>query len=131
MPHPRDPALEEQVDDELELVEDLEIRHLRRVAALDEGFECRSDQRVDASAQDHLFAEEVGLGFVAEGGFDDAGAGSTDAVGVRQAERLRLTGGVLVDGQERGDTAAIGVLAPDQVAGPFRGDHHHVDFGRW
>src|SRR6476620_4766768 len=59
--HVVEAALVDQVDDQLHLVDALEVRHLRRVARLDERLEARLDQRRQAAAEDDLFAEQVGL----------------------------------------------------------------------
>ena len=49
------------------------------------------------------------------------------ALGVGQGELLGLAGGVLVDGDQRRDAAAVLEGAPHQVAGALGGDHPHVD----
>ena len=48
VPHPRQPALVDQVDDELQLVQALEVRDLGLVAGLDERLEAVADQLGDA-----------------------------------------------------------------------------------
>ena len=48
-----------------------------------------------------------------------AGAGAADPAGVGEDEVAGVAGRVLVDGHQAGDAATLGVLAPDQVAGPF------------
>ena len=50
-------------------------------------------------------------------------------VGVGEDEVAGVAGGVLVDGHQAGDAAALLVLAADQVAGALRGDHADVDAG--
>src|SRR6266545_8221387 len=78
VPHPPQPALVHEVDDELQLVEALEVRDLRLVAGVDERLEPRLHQRGHAAAQHRLLAEQVGLGLLGEGGLDDARPPGTD-----------------------------------------------------
>ena len=121
--HPGDAALVHQVDDQLELVQHLEVGHLRRIARLDHHVETGLHQFLCATAQHGLLAEQVGLGLVLEGGLDDAGAGAADALGVGQRQRLALAGRVLVDGDQAGHALAVDELAAHQVAGALGGDH--------
>src|SRR5436190_6885140 len=127
VPHPAHPALVEEVDDELELVETLEVRDLRLVAGRDERVEARGDQRRRSSAQDGLLAEEVGLGLLLERGLDDARAEHADAVRVRERALERLAGRVALHGDERRGADTLDVGAADEVSGPLRRDHRDVD----
>ena len=76
--HPRQPALVDQVDDQLQLVQALEVRDLRLVAGLDERVEPGPDQLGQPAAQHPLLAEQVGLGLFLEPRLDDARAGRAD-----------------------------------------------------
>ena len=89
--HPGDATLVHQVDDQLELVQHLEVRHLGGVSRLDHDVEAGLDQFLGAAAQHGLLTEQVGLGLFLERGLDDAGAGAADALGVGQRQRLALT----------------------------------------
>ena len=108
----------------------LEVGGFGLVAGLDEGLEASLHQGGDAAAEDGLFAEEVGFGFFEEGGFEHAGAGAADALGVGQRDLFGGLGGVLVDGEQRGDAAALFEDSADQVTGAFGRDHGDVDLGR-
>jgi hypothetical protein len=68
-----------QVDDQLELVETLEVGHLRPIPRLGEGLESGLHQRGDAAAEDRLLAEQISLGFLTERGLDHSGPGTPDA----------------------------------------------------
>ena len=125
--HAGDPLLVHQVDDQLDLVEALEVRHLRRVAGGGQRLEAGLHERRQPAAQHDLLAEQVGLGLLRERRLDDAGAGAADGVGVRQGELLGLAGGVLLDGDQRRHAATLGVGAAHEVAGALGGDHDHVD----
>src|SRR5712664_1111152 len=57
--HETETAAVHEVDDELQLVEDLEVRELGLVAGLDQGLEAGLDQRADTAAKHRLLAEEV------------------------------------------------------------------------
>ena len=118
---------EDQVDDQLHLVDALEVRVLRLIARLDQRVKAGLHQGGHAAAQDGLLAEQVGLGLLAEGGLEDAGARAADARGVGQRIVLRLAGGVLIHGDEVRHALALEVLAADGVARALRGDHDDVD----
>ena len=121
--HELHPAPVHQVDDQLELVQALEVRHLRAVAGGGQGLEARLHQRRDAAAEHRLLAEQVGLGLLAEGRLDDARAGTADARGVGQGVGQGLAARVLVHRHEPRHAPAALELAPDQVSGRL-GRHH-------
>ena len=125
--HVLEAAAVDEIDDELELVEDFEVGELGLVAGFGEEFEASLDERGGATAEDGLLAEEVGLGLFGEGGFEHATAGAADALGVVRARCVRFAGGVLLDGDERGDTAAFGEDLADAVAGALGSDEGDVD----
>lgn len=110
-------------------MEDFEVGHFGLVTGFDEGFEARLDEVGDATAEDGLFAEEVGFGFFLEGCFKDAAAGAADAFGPGECGFFGLLAGVLVNGDEAGNAFALGVLAADDVAGAFGGHHDDINLG--
>ena len=118
---------EDEIDDELHLVDALEIGVLRLIARLHQRIKARLHQRGHAAAEDALLAEQVGLGLLAEGRLEDAGARAADARRIRQRVILRLAGSVLIDGDEVGHALALQILAADGVTRALRRDHHHVD----
>ena len=120
--HVLEAAAVHEVDDELELVEDLEVGEFGLVAGFGEGLEACLDEGAGASAEDGLFAEEVGLGLLGEGGFEDSGAGAADAFGVAEGLGESVTAGILLDGHEGWDSAAFGEDFADAVAGGLGGD---------
>src|SRR5712664_2322558 len=69
--HGADAALVHQVDDQLELMQAFEVRHLGRVACLHQGIEPGLHQLDATAAQHGLLAEQVGLGLLLEAGLDD------------------------------------------------------------
>jgi hypothetical protein len=125
--HPGDATFVDQVDDELELVQHLEIGHLRGVTGLDHDLETGLDELLGATAQHGLLTEQVGLGLFLERGLDDTGAGTTDGGGVGERQRLTLPLGVLRDGDQRGHALAVDELPAHQVAGALGGDHADGD----
>src|SRR5690554_1802756 len=108
--HVGDAALVHQVDDQLQLVQTLEVGHFRRVAGFGQHFETGLDQLHRATTENSLLTEQVGFGLVLEGGFDDAGTAAANAAGVGQGNVLGITGSVLVDGDQVGNTAALDEL---------------------
>ena len=83
--HVAEAAAIDQIDDEFEFVEALEVGDFGLVAGFDERFESCFDQFADAAAEDGLFAEEIGLGFLGEGGFENAGARAAEAAWRKRA----------------------------------------------
>src|SRR4030095_7191347 len=88
--HGADAALVHEIHDQLQLVQALEVRHLGRVARLDQGVEAGLHQLHAAAAEHGLLAEEVGLGLLLEVGLNDAGLATADRRGVRERELARL-----------------------------------------
>src|SRR3989339_317760 len=83
VPHALDPALLDEVDDELELVEHLEVGYLGLVPGLDEDLERLLDEFARATAQVRLLPEQVRLGLLFEGRLYDALRGRAQALGHR------------------------------------------------
>ena len=125
--HPLDPALEDQVDDQLHLVNALVVGHLGRVAGLDERLEPGLDQLGEPAAEHGLLAEEVGLGLLREGRLEDPGASAADAGGVGERDLAGVAGRVLGDRDQRRGAVALLVEPPHDVPGPLRRDHDDVD----
>ena len=87
LPHVAQPALINQVDDLLHLVDADEIGDFRLVAGLDKRLEAGLHQGAQPAAEHRLLGKQVGLGLLGEGGFDSAGPGAADRLGVGQGER--------------------------------------------
>ena len=124
--HPLDPALEDQVGDQLQLVQALVVGDLGLVAGLDERLEAELDQLRDAAAEHGLLSEEVGLGLLGEGRLDHARAGGAERRAVGQGEVARVAARVLRDRDDGRRAVALFVEAPHDVARPLRRDHDHV-----
>ncbi len=123
--HVRDPALVDEVHDELELVEALEVCHLGRVARLDQRFEPGLDQCCCAAAQNGLLAEEVGLGLFLEGGLEDTCLAPADGASIRQRQVLGVSFRIRFDCDEHGHAPALGIFVAHHVAGGL-GRHHEA-----
>ena len=104
-----------------------EIGHLRRVAGFHQCLEAAADEFDQAAAQHHLLTEQIGLAFLAESGFDDAGAPAADGRSVSQAQIVGVAAGVLMDGDQARHAAALLVFAAHRVAGPLGRDHQDVE----
>ena len=122
-----DAAFVHEIDDELELMQALEIRDLRLVASLDEGLKAVHDELARAAAEHGLLAKEVSLALLGERGLDAARSQAADRLRVRERQRPRLTGCVLLDGDDRRNPAAGDVLASHEVPGALRGHHGDID----
>ena len=109
----------------------LEVGDLGLVSRLDQRLETGHDEFGSAAAQDGLFAEEIGLGFFAEGRLDDSAAGAADALGIGQADIPGAARVVLVDRQQARHAAAFLEDPAHEVARPLGRDHEDVHvFGR-
>src|SRR5258707_2896962 len=84
--HGADAAFVHQVDDQFQLVQALEVRHLGRVARVHQRIEARLHQLDGAAAEHRLLAEEVGLRFLLEIGLDDARLAAADRRRVGQRD---------------------------------------------
>eukprot|EP01022_Parablepharisma_sp_SALTPOND_P021784 TRINITY_DN435_c2_g8_i2.p1 TRINITY_DN435_c2_g8~~TRINITY_DN435_c2_g8_i2.p1 ORF type:complete len:1118 (+),score=384.08 TRINITY_DN435_c2_g8_i2:11710-15063(+) len=124
--HVGDAAFIDQVDDQLQFMQALEVSHFRRVASFHQGFETGLDQVHGPAAQHGLFAEQIGFGFFAEVGFDDAGTAAAIGGGVRQGEVTGRAGLVLVHGDQVRHAATLAVGRTHGVARGLRGDHDDV-----
>src|ERR1039458_7912984 len=125
--HPAEAAFVDQVDDQLHLMHALEVRNLRSVAGSDQRLESLLHQRSQASAQHGLLAEQVALGLFLESGLQHTSARGADAMRIAERVFVRMAAGILMDRQQRRHPAALGVHAPQQVAGALGRDHDYVD----
>ena len=91
------------------------------------GFQTHADQLNQTTAKNGLFAEEVGLVFLAEVGFEDASV-ATDGRTVGQAD-FEGTADVFWSTATAGHAAAFGVLAAHGVARALGRHHDHIDTG--
>src|SRR3954463_6699990 len=123
--HGADAALVHEVDDQLQLVQALEVRHLRRVARLHQRVEAGLHELDAAAAEHRLLAEEVGLGLLLEGGLDYARLAAADGRRVGKREVARLLRAVAVHGDQHRHAAAAGVGGAHGVPGRLR--RHHPD----
>jgi len=105
----------------------LKVGDLGLVAGGDEGLEAGLDQGGQAAAEDHLLAEQIGLGLFLVGRLEDAGAGAADPVAPSQRDLLGGARGVLLHRDQARHAAALLVLAADQMSRPLRRDHDDVD----
>ena len=125
--HVGDAAFVDEVDDQLDLVQTLEVSHLGRITGLDEGLETGLDQRGQPAAEHHLLAEEIGLAFLAEVGLDDPGTSAAVGRGISQCDVAGLTGRILMDRDQAGHAAALGVGRAHQMARTLGRDHDDVE----
>ena len=88
------------------------------------------DQLANAAAEHSLLAEQVGLGFLLEGGLQDACTAGTDAGSVCQGDLLCLAGVILLYADQGRAAFAFRVQAADNVAGALGSDHDNVNIFR-
>ena len=125
--HPLQPALGDQVDDQLHLVQALVVGNFGLVPRLDKHLPAGLDERGDAPAQDGLLAEQVCLGLFLERRLDQTGFGAADGVAVGERQVPGSARRVLVDRHERRHALALDEQLAHTVARRFRRDHPHVD----
>ena len=123
VPHIGNAILIDEINDELDLVNALEIRHLRRIARLHQGFETRLHERCQAAAKNRLLAEEIRLGLLLEGGLDDARTAAADGARIGQTHLQRISTRILVNRHQTGNPPTRLVVVPHRVAGAL-GRHH-------
>src|SRR5215831_13337893 len=127
--HVGDAALVDEVDDQLYFMDALEIRHLGRIAGLDQRLVAGFHQLDQAAAQHRLLTEQVGLACLLEGGLDNAGAAAADRGRIGQAEIVGVAGHVPVDRNQARHPRAALIFRAHGVARPLGGDHQHIDVG--
>ena len=110
-------------------METFEVGHLGGVACLDQGFKAGLDELHGATAEHGLLTEEVGLGFFPEVGLNNAGLSTTDGAGIGQCNVAGMARLILVDGDQTGDAAALGVGLANGMAGCLRGNHDDIEVG--
>src|SRR6266513_2818361 len=125
--HLGEPALVQQVDDQLQLVQALVVGDLGLIARLHESLEALHHELGGAAAQHRLLAEQVRLGLLGKAGLEHPAARAADAVRVGEGACVRLAAGILGDREQTRHAAPLAVLAADQVAGSLGGDEHHVE----
>src|SRR5690606_9941753 len=125
--HVGNAAFVDQIDDQLQFVQTLEVSHFRCITCFNQRVEASLDEFDGTAAQNGLFTEEVGFGFFAEGGFDDAGTTATNGAGVRQNDVTSSTGLVLMHGHQCRHAATLAVGAANGVAWSLRRHHDDVD----
>src|SRR5579875_1744748 len=123
--HIGDAAFIDQIDDQLDLVQALEIGHLRRIAGLHQGFVAGQDQRAEPAAQYRLLAEQIGLALFAKRRLDDPGAPAADRRGVREGELERVPRRVLRHRDQTGHAAAALIFGAHDMARALRRDHEN------
>ena len=95
--HVPEPALIEQVDDELQLMQTLEIRDLGLISRFDQRLERGLYQRTHTPAKHRLLAEKITLSLLFECRFDNACLQIAGRPRVRQRVLLRLATNILMN----------------------------------
>src|SRR5205807_3037063 len=98
----------------------------RLVAGLDQGFEPCFHKRAYPTTQNRLFSEQVGLGLLGKGGFNNAGSGRAESLGVGQGQLPGSSAGILVNREQRGSSAAFEKYLAHAVAWSFGRNHRDV-----
>src|SRR5690606_18091335 len=93
----------------------------------DKGIETGTDEFADSAAENHLFSEEIALGFFLECSFNDAGLEAAKPQGISERIAFRVTTGVLMDSQQSGNADAFRVKLANPVAGRLGSDHRYVN----
>src|SRR5262249_15396748 len=83
------------------------------------------------AAQHGLLAEQIGLGLLAKGRIEYAAACSADAVSVGERLCMRFTGCILRNRNQARDTAALLILAADEVARSLGRNQNHIEILAW
>ena len=102
------------------------ICHFGGVTGLNQSIEACVDQLGNATAQNCLLAEQIGLGFFLESGLQDTCTACANAGSISQSDVLSLAGVILLYADQAGHALALGVQAAHGVAGALGSDHDHV-----
>src|SRR5699024_5695917 len=129
--HVADAALEHEVNNQLELVQNLEVRHLWLVASFGQNLKTGLDQFLGATAQNCLLTEEVSDGLCLKGGWDNACACAADSSRIRQHQVMALTLWVLIVCDQASNTLAVNELTTNQVAWALGRNHADGDVVSW
>src|SRR5256886_5809697 len=125
--HLGEPALVQQVDDQLQLVQALVVGDLGLIARLHEGLEALHHELGGAAAQHRLLAEQIRLGLLGEGGLEHSAARAAGAVRIGERAGVRPAARILGDREQTRHPAPLAVLAAHQISGALGGDEHHVE----
>src|SRR6476659_654019 len=104
-----------------------EVGHLGGIASFHQRLKSRLNERRCSSTEDSLLAEEISFGLFLEGGLNHAATGSTDALRPGEGDLFRIFPSVLVDGNQRRHTFALGELPAHDVSRSLRCYHDDVN----
>ena len=124
--HVAQAAFLDQVDDQLELVQAFEIGDFGRITGFHQGLETGADQLGRAAAQHGLLAEQIALGLFLECGARSRRLSGSPAQRVCQCGFERMSGGVLMHGDQGRNAHAFGEQLAHTMAGRFRRDHGNI-----
>ena len=129
--HVGDTAFIDQINDQLEFVQALKVRHFWRVTRFNERFVTGFDQLNGAATQNRLFAEQIGLSLFAEIGFDDPSFAAAIGRRIRQRQSARLLRRILMHGDQVRHAATLRVGVAHGVAWGLRSNHPDVKVSAW
>ena len=107
----------------------LKVGNLWLVTGFNQRLEAIHHQLRCATAQNSLFAEQVGFGLFGEGGLDAARAQSADALGIGQGQIPRISRCVLLNGNQNRNATASNIFAAHEVTWALGGNHGDIDVG--
>src|ERR1051326_2216517 len=108
-------------------MEAFEIGDFWLVSRFDQRLEGHFYQRADASAKDGLLAEEIAFGLFFESRFDNACFEVACSPRIRERVLLRLTAGILMNGQKARHAHTFNKQLTHTMPGRFRGNHRDVN----
>src|SRR6185436_18557077 len=125
--HVGNTTLVNQIYDQFYLMQALEIGHLRRIAGFHERLVAGLNKGREPSTEHNLFPEEIGFGFFTKVCFDHTGPPPPDRTGIGKAHLLGCSARVLMDREQARYPTALRIFRSNEMAGPFRSDHEHID----
>src|SRR5680860_821565 len=126
VPHAADPVLMNQINYEFQLVQALEIGDLGLVSGLNQSVKASPNQLRSSSTQDCLLTEKICLCLLLESSLYDTGPGAADTLCVSQTHLLRLSCGVLMDGEKARHSSPVLIHPAHQVSGTLGRNHGYV-----
>src|SRR5660397_128267 len=126
VPHAADPVLMNQINYEFQLVQALEIGDLGLALTLWLRPDTSPNQLRSSSTQDCLLTEKICLCLLLESSLYDTGPGAADTLCVSQTHLLRLSCGVLMDGEKARHSSPVLIHPAHQVSGTLGRNHGYV-----
>ena len=125
--HALDTAFIDEVNDEFCFVDTFKVSHFGGITGFGKNFKTVFHQVNSTAAENVLFTEEVFVGFLFHGAFENAGTGKTFSFGDSESDFTGFAGAVLTDSDQAGNAEAFDETFTDFSTGAFGSDHDDIN----